>query len=110
MPTAWLVRAAYPPITSTFMAAADSPGGSELEMGLTDLPFDVPNYRVEAGKAKAHVRIGWLRSVCHIQQNFAIGSFVDEMAHAAGRNPYEFLMELLGDDRKVDMKARKMPR
>lgn len=108
LPTAWLVRAAYPPITSTFMALANSPGGSELEMGLTDLPYDVPNYRVEAGKAKAHVRIGWLRSVCHIHQNFAIGSFVDEMAHAAGRNPYEFLMELLGEDRKIDMKAMKM--
>ncbi len=108
LPTAWLVRAAYPTITSTFNPMADAPSGSELEMGLTDLPYDVPNYRVEAGKAKAHVRIGWLRSVAHIHQNFAIGSFVDEMAHAAGRDPYEFLIELLGNDRQIDLKAAQL--
>ena len=108
LPVAWLVRAAYPTITSTFSPVADSPSGSELEMGLTDLPYDVPNYRVEAGKAKAHVRIGWLRSVAHIHQNFAIGSFVDEMAHAAGRDPLEFLLELLGEDRQIDLKAAQM--
>ncbi len=105
LPTAWLVRAAYPTITSTFNPMANSPSGSELEMGLTDLPYDVPNYRVESGQADAHVRIGWLRSVAHIHQNFAVGSFVDEMAQAAGRDPYEFLLELLGPDRKIDMKA-----
>lgn len=105
LPVAWLARAAYPTITSTFSPVANSPSSSELEMGLTDLPFDVPNYRVETGNAKAHVRIGWLRSVCHIHQNFAVGSFVDELAQAAGRDPYEFLMELLGEDRKLDMKA-----
>ncbi len=108
LPVAWLVRAAYPTITSTFSPVADSPSGSELEMGLTDLPYDVPNYRVEAGKAKAHVRIGWLRSVAHIHQNFAIGSFVDEMAHAADRDPLEFLLELLGKDRQIDLKAAQL--
>ena len=88
IPNAWLARVAYPTITSTFNPRAESPSGMELEMGLTDLPYDVPNFRVETGDAKAHVRIGWLRSVAHIHQNFAVGSFVDEMAHAANRDPY----------------------
>jgi isoquinoline 1-oxidoreductase beta subunit len=108
LPTAWLARVAYPTISSTFNPRAESPSGSELEMGLTDLPYDVPNFRVEAGNAKAHVRIGWLRSVAHIHQNFAVASFVDEMAHAAKRDPYEFLIELLGADRKIDLKAQKL--
>jgi hypothetical protein len=34
----------------------------------TDIPFDIPNLRVENGPAKAHVRIGWLRSVANIYQ------------------------------------------
>ena len=108
MPTAWIQRAAYPSIGSTFSASADSPATWEAEMGHTDLPFDVPNISLEAGKARAHMRIGWLRSVCHIQQNFAVSSFVDELAHAAGRDPFEFLISLLGNDRLFDMKNAKL--
>lgn len=104
-PTAWIQRAAYPPIGSTFNLKAEGPGNGELEMGLSDLPYDVPNIRVEGCRAKAHTRIGWLRSVCHIQQNFAVSSFADELAHNAGRDSLEFLMELLGEDRHMDLKA-----
>lgn len=107
-PTAWLQRVAYPSIGSTFNAAASSPASWEAEMGHTDLPYDVPNARFEAGEAKAHTRIGWLRSVCHIQQNFAVSSFADELAHHANRDPLEFLLELLGDDREIDLKAAKL--
>lgn len=108
MPTAWVQRAAYPTIGSTFSVGANAPATWEAEMGHTDLPFDVPNLSLEVGKADAHTRIGWLRSVCHIQQNFAVGSFVDELAHAAGRDPYEFLVSLLGDDRLFDIKNAKL--
>jgi len=100
-PVAWLQRVAYPTIGSTFSKGADRPATFEVEMGLTDLPYDVPNIQLEVCRAKAHTRIGWLRSVCHIQQNFAVGSFVDELAHAAGRDPYEYLLDALGDDRVV---------
>jgi len=105
-PTAWLQRVAYPSIGSTFNPKADAPAGFEVEMGLKDLPYDVPNIRLETGKAKAHVRIGWLRSVAHIQQIFAADSFLDELAHQAKRDPLEFLLEMLGKDRHLDLKAR----
>ncbi|MEL6110044.1 MAG: molybdopterin cofactor-binding domain-containing protein, partial [Planctomycetota bacterium] len=104
-PSAWLQRAVYPTIGSTFNPFAKEPAGWEAEMGLTDLPFEVDHLRVEVGQAKAHARIGWLRSVCHIQQNFAVSSFADELAQRSGRDPLEFLLELLGDDRQIDMKA-----
>ena len=108
-PTVWRQRAAYPTIGSTFAGpAARSPQPWEIEMGSSDLPFDVPNISVEACQAPAQTRIGWLRSVCHIQQNFAVGSFADELAHAAGRDPLEFLLELLGDDRHIDLGWAKM--
>jgi isoquinoline 1-oxidoreductase beta subunit len=105
MPSAWLQRAAYPTISSTFAAGADRPSGGELGMGFTDVPFDVPNLRVESGRAEAHVRIGWMRSVAHIQQALAICCFADELAHRAGRDPLDFLLELLGPDRVLEFDA-----
>jgi isoquinoline 1-oxidoreductase beta subunit len=105
LPTAWLGRCAYPTIGSTFNAKANSPADWEVEMGLSDLPYDVPHLRVEAAEADSYTRIGWLRSVAHIHQNFAVCSFADELAHRAGRDPYEYLLELLGPDRQIDLKA-----
>jgi isoquinoline 1-oxidoreductase beta subunit len=107
-PVAWLQRVAYPSIGSTFSKGADRPAAFEAEMGHTDLPYDVPNLQLEVCRAKAHTRIGWLRSVCHIQQNFAVGSFVDELAHAAGRDPLDYLLDALGDDRMIDLAAAKL--
>jgi isoquinoline 1-oxidoreductase subunit beta len=107
-PVAWLQRVAYPSIGSTFSLGADRPAAFEAEMGHTDLPYDVPNLSLEVCRAKAHTRIGWLRSVCHIQQNFAVGSFVDELAHDAGRDPLEYLLDALGDDRMIDPAAAKL--
>ena len=96
-PTAWLARAAYPPIGSTFNPRADTPGG--VGQGFQDIPYDIPNIQVEACKAKGHVRIGWLRAVNHIHQNFAVSCFADELAHHAGENPKDYLMKILGEDR-----------
>jgi isoquinoline 1-oxidoreductase beta subunit len=73
-----------------------------MRQGATDTPFDVPNLRVESGEAPAHIRIGWLRSVANIYHAFAVQSFMAEMAHAAGRDQKDYLLELIGPPRKVD--------
>lgn len=104
-PTAWLARSAFPPIASTFTAGAEYGGDFEVGMGLTDLPYDVPNFRAENCPAPAHVRIGWFRSVANIYHVFAAQSFVDELAAAAGRDPLEFQLDLLGPPRLLDLKA-----
>ena len=98
MPTAWLARAAYPGIGSTFNPRSVMPGGAG--QGLTNVPFEIPNVQVEECKAKGHVRIGWLRAVNHIQQNFATSCFADELAHNAKQDPKDYLLKLLGDERK----------
>lgn len=105
-PTAWLHRSAFQPIASTFDHTAIYPMSFELDLGLVDLPYDVAHIRAENGPADAHVRIGWFRSVTNIFHVFASGSFVDEMAHAAGRDPLEYLLDLLGPGRLLDLKSQ----
>jgi isoquinoline 1-oxidoreductase beta subunit len=105
-PTAWLQRSAFPPIASTFAAGAREPLSFELDLGLTDLPYDIANIRAENGPADAHVRIGWFRSVCNVFHAFAAHSFADELAHAARRDSLEFILELLGAGKVLDLKGQ----
>jgi isoquinoline 1-oxidoreductase beta subunit len=100
-PTAWLQRTVFPPIGSTFNATAVYADADELGLGFSDLPFAIPNHRSENGPATAHVRIGWLRSVANIYHAFGIQSFSDELAHAAGKDPLEYTLQLLGPDRII---------
>jgi isoquinoline 1-oxidoreductase beta subunit len=103
LPSAWLQRSAFPPIGSTFVAGADEPSSMELHLGFTDLPYAVPHLQIESARAAAHVRIGWLRSVSHVYHALAVCGFADELARRAGRDPLEYLLELLGPDRELDL-------
>jgi isoquinoline 1-oxidoreductase beta subunit len=105
-PTAWLQRSAFPPIASTFAPDAREPLGFELDLGLVDLPFDVANIRAENGPADAHVRIGWFRAVSNNFHAFAAHSFADEMARAAGRDSLEFLLDMIGPGKVLDLKSQ----
>ena len=108
-PTAWLQRSAFPPITSTFDVNAVYGDPVHLQQGWTDIPYDLPNLRVENGPAKAHVRIGWLRSVANIYHAFAIQCFTDELAQAAGRDQVDYLLDLIGEPRTIDFKGVDYP-
>jgi isoquinoline 1-oxidoreductase beta subunit len=104
-PVAWLHRSVAPTIVSTFDLAAKNEAPFELGMGVINVPFAIPNVRIENPEATAHTRIGWFRSVSNIPHAFAIQSFVAELAAAAGRDPKEFLLEVIGPARQMSPDA-----
>ena len=104
-PTAWLHRSVAPTIVSIFAPDPKHQGAFELGMGLVDVPFDIPNLRCENGEAEAHARIGWFRSVSNIPHAFAVQSFAAEMAHAAGKDQKDYLLELMGPARIAELKS-----
>ena len=94
--TAWHHRTAFTPIASTFNPDVDTPSLGELQQGVLDLALAAPNVRAEACKARARTRVGWYRSVYNIFHAFAIGSFIDELAHARGKDPRDTWLDVIG--------------
>jgi len=65
-----------------------------LVEGLFDQPYAIPRYRARGYTAEMDLPIGTWRSVGSSHNGFVMESFIDEMAHAAGRDPLEFRLEL----------------
>jgi isoquinoline 1-oxidoreductase beta subunit len=63
--------------------------------GARTLAYAVPNLQVEWHMAPVGVPTLWWRSVGHSHTAFACESFLDELAHAAGKDPYEYRRTLL---------------
>jgi isoquinoline 1-oxidoreductase beta subunit len=103
-PTAWLQRSVFPSIASMFADDTEYAASFEMGMGWVDVPYDIPNLRAENGPAKHHVRIGWLRSVSNIYHAFGVQTFTDELAAAANRDRVEYMLELLGPARTMNVK------
>jgi isoquinoline 1-oxidoreductase beta subunit len=99
---AWRHRSVSPSLMSNFMPDPKRESSLELGLGLTDTPFNVPNLRLETGEAVAKTRIGWFRSVNNIPHAFAMQSMVAELAAELGKDPKDFLLEMIGPARIVD--------
>ena len=63
--------------------------------GAADSPYEVPNVLVDYHMAPAGVPVLWWRSVGHSFTAFAKEGFIDELAHAAGADPYRYRRRLL---------------
>jgi CO/xanthine dehydrogenase Mo-binding subunit len=63
--------------------------------GAADLPYAIPNLRVEHTPVETGVPVGFWRSVGHSYTAFATECFLDELAHAAGKDPFALRRELL---------------
>jgi len=106
--TGWYHHTTFPSISETFSTEVNQPSPNEVGQGVSNLPYDIDNIRAESSYSPAQVRIGWSRAVHNINHAFAIGSFVDELAHAADKDPGKFLLKLIGKARIVNLPQDKV--
>jgi isoquinoline 1-oxidoreductase beta subunit len=94
----WQVRQADQSILATVRIP-----GIEIKNGVdpintrvfSDNPYAVPNFTNEYAMRNTHVPPGFWRAVAHTNNPVARECFIDELAHAAGRDPVEFRRPLL---------------
>jgi isoquinoline 1-oxidoreductase beta subunit len=95
---AWSHRVTGPSIYARYLPAAfrDGIDGDAVD-GAVDMPYDIPNLRVEYVRHEIPaVRTGFWRGVGPNNNVFAVESFIDELAAKAARDPLEFRRALLG--------------
>ncbi|MCI0436100.1 MAG: xanthine dehydrogenase family protein molybdopterin-binding subunit [Gemmatimonadetes bacterium] len=63
--------------------------------GIASMLYDIPHVRVDWCRPDLPVPVGYWRSVGPSQNTFMLESFIDELAHAAGRDPFEFRRDML---------------
>lgn len=63
--------------------------------GAANTPYDIPNLQVELHSPRNAVPVLWWRSVGHSHTAFVMESFLDELAHVAGKDPYIYRRQLL---------------
>ena len=98
IPVAWQQRIVCQSIFvgTPFEPAVVKNGVEETAVeGAADLPYDIPNLLVEWHQAPDGVPVFILRSVGHSHTAFVVETFMDELAHAAGKDPFEFRRALL---------------
>jgi isoquinoline 1-oxidoreductase beta subunit len=95
-PTAWFTRAVGAGLLRQRGTVPSGQVDNTSMAGLRDLPYDIPNVRIEWVDRDVGVPIGFWRSVGSSQNAFIVETFIDELAHQAGQDPYEYRRALLG--------------
>ena len=65
--------------------------------GAAHITYAIDNQSIRVVDGTTHIPIAAWRSVDHSQQTFFTESFIDEVAHRAGKNPYQFRLYLLSE-------------
>ncbi|MDP2142014.1 MAG: xanthine dehydrogenase family protein molybdopterin-binding subunit [Gammaproteobacteria bacterium] len=96
-----------PAVTSKFRAGFDTNNrliawenhyiGQNEPAEAAHTPYSIPNKSIAFAESPTHVPFGAWRSVAHSQHTFFMESFVDELAHRSGQNPYQFRLDMLAD-------------
>ena len=91
---AWALHITSPSITARFDPTNTNPFDSVIEY-VQNFPYTVPHFDLRYVRREIGIDVGYLRSVSHAPNCFAIESSIDELAAAAGRNPLDFRLDLL---------------
>ena len=98
-PVAWKTRIVGPSIMSRFFPGSVKNGLDDTATeGIATLKYDVPNFLVEYLLTEPGVPVGFWRSVGNSHNGYIAECFVEEMAKAAGKDPFEFRRALLSKD------------
>ena len=96
MPVAWRVRLTGQSILASFRPQAIKNGlDRNFVEGMAEVPYEFPNLLVDYAMRNTPVPVGFWRSVNNSQNAFYKESFLDEVAHAGGHDPYELRRALL---------------
>jgi isoquinoline 1-oxidoreductase beta subunit len=110
-PTALKFHLTSPSVTARLFPVFIKDGVDPLMTEAAAVPYDIPNQFLEVVIHDTGLRVGYMRSVSHALNAFANESFMDEMAVAAGKDPYEFRRALLDKQprlkRVLEMAAEK---
>ncbi len=94
---AWSHRIAGGAVLRSWMGGKKAPGQAETEAnGAWDLPYDIPALDISFAEVEVPVPLGWWRAIEIVPNVFARECFLDEVAHAAGKDPLAFRLDLLG--------------
>jgi isoquinoline 1-oxidoreductase beta subunit len=115
MPTAIQAQTAVGSIMQSIKGMLDFPMPKGVEPlaveGLVNMPYAIPNLKVDAVLKNTHVPVMFWRSVGSSQNAFAVESFIDELAFEAKQDPYQFRRKMLADKpdflKVLDMVAEK---
>src|SRR6266404_1616001 len=98
-PVAWKSRIVGPSIMSRFFPGSVKNGIDETSVeGQANSKYAIPNFLVEYALTEAGVPVGFWRSVGNSHNGYIAECFVEEMAKAAGKDPFEFRRGLLSKD------------
>jgi isoquinoline 1-oxidoreductase beta subunit len=112
MPNALTIRLAGPSFVASLVPQLGPIVDLSFVSGLTtEMPYDLPNYLVDVAIRPSHVPLGAWRGINYTQNAFYRESFIDELAHAAGIDPYLYRRRLVRNSPKnlavLDAAARK---
>ncbi len=100
----WPVAFTHRLVAPSISGQKGLPGPNGVDPDLPDeaaFVYAPPNVSLEFVPAETAVPLGWMRSVYALQAGFASESFIDELAAAAGKDPLEYRLHMLGKDQNI---------
>jgi len=100
-PVAFKYHMTSPSVTSRLFPSVVKEGIDPFMTEAAAVPYAIPNQLADVVIHDTGVRVGYWRSVSHALNSFANESFMDELALAAGKDPYEFRRALLDEQPRL---------